>query len=208
MAKLYNEVAGRDLSRLAALSDGIFAFAMTLLVLNIRVPDIADIHSESDLGHALLRLAPHLLACVMTFVTLGIFWVGQQTQLSALRSADRDVAWLHIGFMFAVVLMPFSTALLAEFITFRLAILIYWGNIVFLGFMLYFSSRHASRAGLIKEHLPIGYHALIRRIVSAQVLYAIAAALCFVNTWLSIGLIFAIQLNYAFAPRIPWLYRL
>jgi uncharacterized membrane protein len=99
VAKLYNEVAGRDLGRLAALSDGIFAFAMTLLVLNIHVPTAADVHSEGGLGHALLRLGPHLLTCVMTFVTLGIFWVGQQTQLSTLRSADRDVAWLHLGFM-------------------------------------------------------------------------------------------------------------
>ena len=208
MAKLYNEVAGRDLGRLAALSDGIFAFAMTLLVLNIHVPTAADVHSEGGLGHALLRLGPHLLTCVMTFVTLGIFWVGQQTQLSTLRSAYRDVAWLHLGFMFAVVLMPFSTALLAEFITFRLAILIYWANILFLGGMLYLTALHARRAGLIKENLPFGYDALIRRIVSSQSLYAIAALLCFVNTWLSIGLIFAVQLNYAFAPRVRWLYRL
>jgi uncharacterized membrane protein len=207
VGKLYNEVAGRDLNRLAALSDGIFAFAMTLLVLNLRVPAFAEIHSESELGHALLALAPHLLTCVMTFLTLGIFWVGQQTQLSALRDADRDVAWLHIGFMFAVVLEPFSTALLSEFITFRLAILIYWANIVFLGLMLYLGSRHAVRAGLRKENAP-AYDLLQRRIVSAQALYAIAAALCFVNTWVSIALTFAIQLNYVFAPRISWLYRL
>lgn len=208
MGKLYNDVAGRDLGRLAALSDGIFAFAMTLLVLNIAVPAAATIHTERELGHALLRLGPHLLTCVMTFLTLGIFWVGQQTQLNALRSADRDVAWLHIGFMFAVVLTPFSTALLAEFITFRLAILIYWSNIAFLGLMLYLAARHAYRAGLFQEHLLVGYYALLRRIYTSQSMYAVAALLCFVNTWLSIGLIFAIQLNYVFAPRIPWLYRL
>jgi uncharacterized membrane protein len=208
VGKVYNDVAGRDLGRLAALSDGIFAFAMTLLVLNIRVPEFAGIHSEGELGRALLRLAPHLLTCVMTFLTLGIFWIGQQTQLSALKSADRDVAWLHIGFMFAVVLTPFSTALLADFITFRVAILIYWANIALLGLMLYLASRHAYRAGLFKEALIVGYYALLRRIYTSQSMYAIAVLLCFVNTWLSIGLIFLVQLNYVFAPRIPWLYRL
>lgn len=106
-----------------------------------------------------------------------------------------------------MVLEPFSTALLAEFITFRSAILIYWANILFLGLMLYLSSRHAERNGLRKENAP-AYILLQRRIVSAQALYLIAALLCFVNTWLSIALIFAIQLNYVFAPRIPWLYRL
>ncbi len=186
MGKVYNEVAGRDLGRPAALSDGIFAFAMTLLVLNLRVPAVAAIHSEGELGHALLRLGPHLLTCVMTFLTLGIFWAG---------------------FMFAVVLTPFSTALLADFITFRLAILIYWANIAFLGLMLYLASRHAYRADLFKEHLLDGYYALLRRIASSQSMYAVAVLLCFVNTWLSIGLTFAIQINYVFAPRIPWLYR-
>ncbi len=208
MRKLYNDVAGRDLGRLAALSDGIFAFAMTLLVLNIRVPQAFDIHNEGELGHALLRLGPSLLTCIMTFLTLGVFWVGQQTQFTALREADRDVTWLHIGFMFAVVLAPFSTALLAEFITFHLAILIYWANIALLGLMLYLSSWHAYRSGLMKEHRPLAYDALRRRILISQSLYAIAALLCFVNTWLSIGLTFAVQLNYVFAPRIKWLYRL
>ncbi|HTV93560.1 MAG TPA: TMEM175 family protein [Verrucomicrobiae bacterium] len=205
MGKLYNEVAGRDLGRLAALSDGIFAFAMTLLVLNIRVPEPFDVRNEGELGHALLRLGPSLLTCVMTFLTLGIFWVAQQTQLNALRSADRGLAWLHIGFMFAVVLMPFSTAVLASFITYRLAILIYWANIAFLGLMLFLSSLHAYRHSLMKE--PFTFELIVRRIASSQSLYAIAAMLCFVNTWLSIGLIFAVQLNYVFAPRIPWLYR-
>jgi uncharacterized membrane protein len=74
--------------------------------------------------------------------------------------------------------------------------------------MLYLASRHAYRADLFKEHVLVGYYALLRRIVSSQSMYAIAALLCFVNTWLSIGLIFIIQLNYVFAPRVPWLYRL
>ena len=74
--------------------------------------------------------------------------------------------------------------------------------------MLYLSQLHAYRAGLFKDHAAPGYHALIRRILVSQSFYAIAALLCFVNTWLSIGLTFAIQVNYAFAPRLPWLYRL
>ena len=61
----------------------------------------------------------------MSFLTLGIFWVGQQTQLNHLERADRDLAWLHIWYLAAVALMPFSTRLLAEFIEFRTALLVY-----------------------------------------------------------------------------------
>lgn len=155
MRQLYNEVAGRDLARLAALSDGIFAFAMTLLVLDIHVPDATAIHTSGDLTHALTLLTPRLVTALMTFLTLGIFWVGQQTHLSFFARGDRNVAWIHIALLFGVMLMPFSTALLASFITLRAALLVYWLNILYLGVVLYASYRYAHRAKLLQEDMPI-----------------------------------------------------
>ena len=76
----YNRIAGEALERLAALSDGVFALAMTLLVLDIQVPSIGSVHTESELWHALLALLPRFVMYAMSFLTLGIFWVGQQTQ--------------------------------------------------------------------------------------------------------------------------------
>src|SRR5438477_9696033 len=78
----YNALAGQSLERLAALSDGVFAIAMTLLVLDLRVPLSADIHTEYDLWRALAALSPRLITYLMSFMTLGIFWVAQQTQLN------------------------------------------------------------------------------------------------------------------------------
>lgn len=76
MQSLYNRVAGQSVERVAALSDGIFAVAMTLLVLDLRVPAHDAIHSERDLWYALVALSPRLLIFVMSVMTLGIFWVG------------------------------------------------------------------------------------------------------------------------------------
>src|SRR5919204_1756238 len=137
MTLSYNQVAGRRLDRIAALSDGVFAIAMTLIVLEIRVPEPPPIHTESDLWTALQGLAPRLVTYFLSFLTLGIFWNGQQTQLNMFATADRDLTWLHLGFLATVALMPFSTSLLAEFITFRLALLLYLGNILLLGLLLY-----------------------------------------------------------------------
>lgn len=67
------------MERLAALSDGIFAVAMTLLVLDPRVPAAAAVNSEHDLWRALGALSPRLIVFLMSVMTLGIFWVGQQT---------------------------------------------------------------------------------------------------------------------------------
>src|SRR5580700_5611791 len=82
MHSLYNRVAGQNVDRLAALSDGIFSVAMTLLVLDLRVPAAEAIHSEHDLRRVLIALSPRLLVFLMSIMTNGIFWVGQQTQLN------------------------------------------------------------------------------------------------------------------------------
>jgi uncharacterized membrane protein len=95
-----------------------------------------------------------------------------------------------------------STRLLAEFITYRGALLIYWLNILAPGLMLYASWKYATRAGLIKSDTPHEVRASIcKRIVIAQSLYAGGAALCAINTRVSIAAILLVQLNYALAPR-------
>jgi uncharacterized membrane protein len=152
MQSLYNRVAGQSVERLAALSDGIFAVAMTLLVLDLRVP-----------------------------------------------------AAEAIGFLCAVCLVPFSTSLLAEFIHYRIALLVYWFNILLLGLTLLWSWNYASRTRLLAEDLSGEIHpAVVRRIVIAQSLYACGATLCFINTYWSIAAIVMVQVNYAIAPRFCW----
>jgi uncharacterized membrane protein len=202
MVNLYNLIQGRSTERLAALSDGIFAVAMTLLVLDLHIPTAAQVHGERELLLALGALGPQWVAYGMSFLTLGIFWAGQQTQLNHLESGTRDLTWIHLGFLFAITLLPLSTRLLAEFITYRGALLLYWLNILAPGAMLYWSWKYASHAGLIKDETPEEVRASIcKRIVIAQSLYAAGAALCVINTGVSIAAIVLVQLNYAIAPR-------
>ena len=205
MRSLYNRVAGQNVERLAALSDGIFAVAMTLLVLDLRVPAAEAVHSEHDLRRILIALAPRLLVFLMSIMTNGIFWVGQQTQLNYFARSDRNLAWIHIAFLCGVALTPFSTSLLAGFIHYRTALLVYWINILLLGLALYWSWSYATRARLIADDVPAEVHlAVVRRIAIAQSLYAVGALLCFFNTYYSIAAIVLVQLNYAIAPRFCW----
>ena len=203
MAMSYNQIAGRSVERLAALSDGIFAVAMTLLVLDLRVPAIDAIRGEHDLWRALLMLSPRLLMYMMTFLTLGIFWVGQQTQLNYLARCDRSLSWIHIAFLFCVSVTPFSTTLLAEFPSYRTALAVYWINLLLLGTTLYFSWVCATGTGLVKDDMPPDVPgAIMHRIVIAQSLYAFGAVLCVFNIYWSIAFIILVQLNYAIAPRL------
>jgi uncharacterized membrane protein len=204
MPMTYNEISARGLHRISALSDGLFAIAMTLIVLEIRVPDPARVTSDADLWQQLTVLAPKILTYFLSFLTLGIFWGGQQTQLNHFDHGDRNLTWIHLAFLAAVATMPFSTALLGEFLQLRLALLVYWINLAALGAGLYASWAYAERAGLVKSDTPpeVG-PAIGRRIRIYQALYAFGAALAIVDTRLSIGFIVLTQLNSAIAPRIP-----
>src|ERR1700761_8014132 len=147
-------MAGKNLGRLEALSDGVFAVAMTLLVLDLKAPAAEIIHNERDLWAALVALSPRFLVYLMSFVTLGIFWLGQQAQLNLLERSNRDVVWIHIGFLAVVCLIPFSTSLLAEFITFRAALLLYWFNIFLLGMLLLAAWKLSRHFRIEKPDLP------------------------------------------------------
>jgi uncharacterized membrane protein len=206
MPTYYNQITGQSLERLAALSDGIFAVAMTLLVLDLHVPAREVIHSQGELWHTLAGATPQLISYLMSFMTLGIFWNGQQAQLSSFTHSDRHLSWIHIGFLFLVSIMPFSTRLLAEFISYRTVLIAYWVNILLLGVVLFVSWRYATGAGLLREAITHQKQcAMERRIVVAQGLYAFGMCLCLVNTYVSIAFIVVVQLNFALAPRLPYL---
>ena len=150
----YNAFAGGDVGRIEALSDGIFAFAATVLVLDFRTPDAADIHSEAELLSALLASSHRLMPWLLSLLTLGIFWVAQQTQLSQLARSNRDLTWLHLVFLAIITVLPFTTRLLADFFTYRTAFLIYWANIFLLGVAVYVTWAYSERAKLLREDAP------------------------------------------------------
>src|ERR1700691_5257012 len=206
MPTAYNQITGRSIERLAALSDGIFAVAMTLLVFDLHVPASEVIHGQGDLWRTLAGGAPQFISYVMRFMTLGIFWSGHEAQLNSFTHSDRHLSWIHIAFLFAVSIMPFSTRLLAGFIAYRSVLIAYWANILLLGVVLYVSWKYAERAGLLRESVTHEQQCAVeRRIVVAQGLYAFGACLCLINTYVSIVFIVLVQLNFAVAPRLPFL---
>lgn len=205
------------------MSDGIFAVALTLLVLDLRAPVVGAFEGKGDLPlwasgalsqegvllGALVKLAPNLLTYLMSFLTLGIFWIGQQTQLNHFARGNRTLSWIHLVFLLSVSLMPFSTALLARYINYRVALVVYWFNIFLLGAMLLASWHYAQRANLLKDEANAEVRtATEKRIIIAQTLYAFGASLCILNTYVSIGFIVLVQLNYVIAPRIGVLHRI
>ena len=210
MTVVYNQIANRSLDRIGALSDGLFAIAMTLIVLEIQVPQLPHGSDDRALANALLDLGPRFITYLLSFLTLGIFWNGQQTQLSYVDRANRDLAWLELVFLAVIALFPFTTSLLAENIDLRLALALYWLNIFASGLILYAIWAYADRAGLLREGTgPEVGAAIRRRIGIAQVLYFVGLLIgVVVGTYPAIAWIVLIQLNFAIAPRIGFLHRI
>jgi uncharacterized membrane protein len=211
MSVVYNQIANRSLERIGALSDGLFAIAMTLIVLEIRVPELPHGSTDSQLLAALGDLGPRFVTYGLSFLTLGIFWNGQQTQLSYLERGNRDLAWLELLFLAIIALFPFTTSLLAENIDLRLALGLYWLTIFLSGSALYAIWSYAERAGIIREGVgPEVGAAIRRRIAIAQLLYAAGFLISLLpsGTYPAIAWIVIVQLNFAIAPRIAFLHKI
>jgi uncharacterized membrane protein len=203
--KLYNQIAGQNIQRIEALSDGVFAIALTLLVLDVRVPIAEHITHEKDLIAAFGKLAPKLLSYLLSFMTLGIFWTSHSSQFQYIDKSDRNFNWINLSFLLFVTITPFTTAVLSEYLSFRFAIGIYWLNLFLLGLMLFWIFNYADKHNYFKASL-VGKNeikkAMFSRGLFAQSLYAVGALLCFVSTYLSLGVLIAIQLFFVL-PILP-----
>ena len=199
--KGYNQISGQNIQRIEALSDGVFAIALTLLVLDIRVPVSEHITHEKDLIIAFGKLTPKLLAYFLSFMTLGIFWTGHSSQFHYIEKSDRNFYWLNLTFLLFVTITPFTTAFLSEYITFKFAIAIYWLNLFLLGIMLNFILIYADKHNYFKANVRKNEikKAIVQRGIVAQSLYAFGALLCFVSPYLSIAVLIIIQLYFVLA---------
>ncbi len=197
MDNSYNNIAGRDTGRLIAISDAVFGVAMTLLVLEIKVPEVKG--KDKELMMAFLGLLPKFMVYFLSFMTAGIFWMGQSAQFDHIRKSDRNLSWITLLFLLFVAVLPFTTAFLGDYLDHKFALGLYWFNIFLLGLILYINWSYAERKGLVSDADKQIGTAIKRRIVTAQTLYLLGALLGLINPYWGIGVIIIIQLNYAFA---------
>ena len=121
--------AGRDRDRIVNLSDGVFAIAITLLVLDIRVPDIPKGMVDRELPAALLSLWPKYLGYFLSFIGISTFWVIHHSIFRSIRAYDRSLIWLNFLFLMFVAFVPFPTSLLGEYGDHQLPVVIYAGTL-------------------------------------------------------------------------------
>jgi uncharacterized membrane protein len=187
-------------ARLEAFSDGVFAIAATLLVLDLHVPD----PSGSDLAHALGSQWPSYAAYAISFATIGIVWINHHAMISRVRSVDHGIMTLNLGLLVTIGLLPFTTALMAAYVKAghgqHLAAAVYSGSYLLMSVLFAATNRHILlvKAHLLHRELPEGQRReILTRSILGLVPYVIATALAAVSAYATLAICAAIAVYYA-----------
>jgi len=192
-----DETLGLGKNRIEALTDGIFATVMTILVLSLTIPVITQPSGNEPPTQQLIDefgqlsgLLPAVLTYIISFVILGVYWVGHHNLFHYVRRTDRILLWINIAFLISVGLLPFTTALLGRNLTDQAAVILYGGNLMLCSILLrtiwwYVTSGHRLVDRDLDQHI---VSIAGRRIITGPIIFTAAIVLSFVSTWLSMVL--------------------
>ena len=177
-------------NRIEALSDGIFAIVMTLLVLELHVPDLPSTAPNVEVAPALIALWPKFVSYVVAFVSLGVFWVGHHVMYHAIRRADRTLLWLNIAFFMFVSLLPFSTSVLNAFPRALIAPFLFGANLSLVGWFLFFQWAYVkSQPGMVAAFVTNEYGRLVQfRMLAVPIATTLTALVCFWSAGISVAI--------------------
>ena len=188
-------------NRLESFSDGVFAVAITLLVLGIAVPSTQD---PGSLGHKLGHNWAEYAAYAVSFMTIGIIWINHHGMVSRLRAVDHTILILNLLLLMTVAILPFATELIAAYLRHShdrdVAAAVYSGAFLVMGivFALENGVILLRRADLLAVTLSLDRRRqILLRAAGGVTPYAVAVAVAFVSAYASLGICAAIALFYA-----------
>ena len=178
--------AGLTKARIEALTDGIFATVMTVLVLGLKPPDVNL--SESRLEFEIMGLSSNILVYAFSFVVLGVYWIGHHNQFHYVKRTDRVFLWVNIIFLLTIGFVPFSTSLLGEYPFSPTAVRVYGANLAVTGLALYAVWWYAtSRHRLVEKDLDPHIVSLAkRRTIIGPIVSLLGIGLSFLDTRISL----------------------
>lgn len=144
-------------ARLETFSDGVFAIVITLLVLNIAIPEVA----YSELPITLIKLWPKILAYAMSFALIGLYWIGHHFYFDRIKQVDGNFVGLNMLLLLLISIMPFPTILLGRFPNGPLPLTIYGINLIVVNLLSFFMLRYLySHRHLTNDHFKDEFYKL------------------------------------------------
>jgi uncharacterized membrane protein len=143
-------------NRLETLVDGIFAIAMTLLVLGINPPKPQETLAPTVLSGMIYDLVPQVFLFVVAFLVLALFWLGHHRQFHFVHLVDPPLLWINILILISIVFVPFSTDIAGDYPFVLSAVLLFHANMLIAGLLFAIQWRHISRHEHLCEPVPEG----------------------------------------------------
>jgi uncharacterized membrane protein len=182
-----------ETARVEAFSDGVFAIAITLLVLEIQVPEPDLTGHGSTLLSALFGLWPSYVGYLISFITIGIMWVNHHNMFMLIRGTDRYFLLLSVLFLMCIAFLPFPTALLAEYLSQpkgrQVAVAAYSASFVLIALAYNAVWWYAAHDGRLLEPKADteAVRTISKRYMIGPIAYAASFVLAFVNAWASLA---------------------
>lgn len=150
MSQLNNEIKKEfQIERMILFTDAVFAIAITLLVIEIKAPEIHHNFTQQQIQAQLASLVPKFIGFLVSFFVIAIYWRSHHRLFSFIKDYDDKLIWLNFLFLFTIILMPFSSAYYSENTDFNLPFYFYCCNVAVTGlanyFMLHYIIKHKER---------------------------------------------------------------
>ena len=177
--------------RIKALSDGVFAIVMTLLVIELAVPEVPKLLAAEQLHQKLLEMWPKFAAYALSFIMLGTLWSFHRIMIQHIRRVDERAVWVNILYLMFIALIPFSTAMLGEYTGFPTTAVVFYGaNLFFIALVFnilwwyvtrnkYLLNKDVSLVVIMQIKINIG---------AITILYLVAIGLSFISPYIGIAI--------------------
>ena len=202
-AKKENKPAetGFTSTRIEAFSDGVIAIIITLMILEIKIPET---HAQDNHGFwgTLHHLVPHVLAYAVSFIMLGIYWVNHHNFFQRIKYGDRKLLWLNLNLLFWMSLIPIPTNIIGDDPMRPASSLIYAIVMFMTSASFTYMGIYANKVGLFTEMVPPSVKAKnMRRNLTSLGLYAISMITAFISVYISFAIFLYIAAIF-FMPKL------
>jgi uncharacterized membrane protein len=191
-------------NRLEALSDGVFAIVMTLLVIEIRVPHLGENGHSESLLQALFHLIPKIRGFVMSFFVISIYWVAHSHLFYLIKRVDRGLMWLNGLFLMCLSFIPFPTAVLGEYPQERASAVLFGLAMMMTGVSFCLLRFYAVKWGkLVDSKIPDELlRGSLKRSLANPVLYGFGTALTFFSADTAVTFFFLIPILFILPGKL------
>lgn len=188
-------------TRLETLTDGLFAIAMTILVVTIQIP-VGPTHTADLFVQTTSEIIPKFAVYFLSFLLLAVFWVDHH-MFYLVKKSNFTLIWLNIFWLMFIALLPLSTSIIAQFPEYQLAQLIFDFNLLFIGLFFYIIWSYSLEKGMISEKVKPYYPYIKRSLLFMPIVISVTILFTFINPKWSMVILFMIPI-FSLVGRKLW----